>query len=199
MKETLRITLEEKVKIPPEADSYSIDGWDMNNSQQQAYIRAINRHLVKTVDTGDDTKAVKTASTEGDGDRETKEETRENHGIIGCGIYYPWVTQTDQWAEALQKAKAATGYRASWHWNMERGDPAEPGEKIPPKEDRYTKEYEPYQKAYMARKPDKPHAWSVNYKYRSAKRKDWEAEREERFEETLKRHQKMFAELLRDK
>ena len=184
MKETLRAIPERKVEIPPEADSISIDCWDMENSQQQAYIRAINRHLIKTVDTDS---------------KEAKEETKENHGIIGCGIYYPWVTQTDQWIEALQKAEAATGCRASWHWNMERGDPEEPKKTIPPKKDRYTKKYEPYRRAYMARKPDKPHAWSVNYKYGSAKRKGWEAEREQRFEETLRRHQKMFAELLRGK
>src|SRR5699024_7724902 len=104
----------EKVKIPPEADSLSVDGWDMGNDQQQAYIRAVNRHLIKTVDT--DNKTIKAVDTERD--EETEEEVKENHGIIGCGVYYPWVTQTDQWIEALQKAEAATGYQASWHWNM---------------------------------------------------------------------------------
>ena len=198
----------DRVKIPPEADSLSIDGWDMDNGQQQAYIRAINRHLIKTVDTDNDNKAAKTADAEGDGDGEGKEEARENHGIIGCGIYYPWVTQTDQWAEALQKAEAATGYRASWHWNMERGeevdvqnwettrgDPKKKGKKIEPEKDRYTKKYEPYQKAYMARVQTilKARRWAPE---------EWEglkAEREQRFEETLKRHQKMFAELLGNK
>lgn len=81
-----------------EADSLSIDGWDMDNDQQQEYIEAVNRHLIRTG------------------------EPKENHGIIGCGIYQAWVIQTDQWAEAIQKAEAETGYRASWHWNIKRGD-----------------------------------------------------------------------------
>lgn len=120
----------ERVKIPPEATSLSIEGWDMDNRQQQAYIRAVNRHLMKTVDTD-------------------KDEGKKNHGIIGCGIYYPWVTQTDQWAEALQKAEAATKYRASWRWIMDSGDPAEPGEKVPKPEGWYDKIAEPYQKKYL--------------------------------------------------
>ncbi len=80
-----------KIGALPEADSYSIDGWDVDNDQQQAYIQAVNKHL-------------------------------KNQGVIGCGIYQAWVIQTDQWAEALRKAETETGYQASWHWNMERGD-----------------------------------------------------------------------------
>ena len=87
-----------KIAALPEADSLSIDGWDMDNDQQQAYIQAVNRHLIQAGD------------------------PKENHGIAGCGIYQAWVTQTEQWAEAIQKAEAETGYQASWHWNMEKGD-----------------------------------------------------------------------------
>ena len=159
----------EKVEIPPEANSLTIEGWDMNNSQQQAYIRAVNRHLIKTVDT-------------------EKEEDKENHGIIGCGIYYPWITQTDQWEEALQKAEAATGYRASWRWIMDSGDPAEPGEKIRAEPGRYDDIATPRQKAYKARMPYVPKSG-----HKSPERERWEAEREQRFEETLKRQQEMFA------
>ena len=160
----------ERVKIPPEANSLSIEGWDMDNSQQQAYIRAVNRHLEKTVDTDKD------------------DEGKENHGIIGCGIYYPWVTQTDQWAEALQKAEAATGYRASWRWIMDSGDPAEPGEKLPKPEGWYDKIEEPYRKKYLKQIPYIPKSGR-----KSPERERWEAEREQRFEETLKRQQEMFA------
>ena len=195
----------DRVKIPPEADSLSIDGWDTENSQQQAYIRAVNRHLIKTVD--EKKTVVKTVDTEEEGGEKQVEE-QENHGIIGCGTYYPWVTKTDQWAEALQKAEAATGYRASWHWNMERGEEAkvrnwetvkgdtkQTGKKIKPKKDQYTKEYEAYRKAYMARVQDalKARYWAPE---------EWEglkAEREERFEETLKRQQRMFAEIFSKK
>lgn len=189
MKEMLR----EKIEIPPEADSYSIDGWDADNSQQQAYIRAINRHLVKTVDTKKE--------------KNEKEENEENHGIIGCGIYYPWVTQKDQWAEALQKAEAETGYRASWHWNMERGEieeiidwetgerrPKEAGKALPRPKGWYDKIAEPYQKKYTEQTPYVPKSGR-----KSPERKRWEAEREQRFQETLKRHQKMFAELFGNK
>lgn len=161
----------DRVKIPPEANSLSIDGWDTDNSQQKAYIRAINKHLVKTVDT-------------------EEEEGKENHGIIGCGIYYPWVTQKDQWAEALQKAEAATGYRASWRWIMDSGDPAEPGEKLPKPESWYDKIAEPYRKKYLKQMPYVPKSGR-----KSPERERWEAEREQRFEETLKRHQEMFAEI----
>lgn len=195
MKKTLREIPEEKIEIPPEADSYAIDGWDAENNQQQAYIQNINRHLAKTVDT------------ETDAQKGEKEENKENHGIIGCGIYYPWVTQKDQWAEALQKAEAATGYRASWHWNMERGEteeiidwetgekkPKEQGKKIPKPEGWYDKITEPYRKAYMERMPGMPESGR-----KSPERKRWESERKRRFEETLKRQQKMFAELLRGK
>lgn len=161
----------DRVKIPPEANSLTIEGWDMDNSQQQAYIRAVNRHLEKTVDTD-------------------KEEGEENHGIIGCGIYYPWVTQKDQWAEALQKAEAATGYRASWRWNMDNGDPAEPGEKVPKPEGWYDEIAEPYRKKYLKQMPYIPKSGR-----KSPERERWEAEREQRFEETLKRQQKMFAEI----
>lgn len=161
----------DRVKIPPEANSLSIEGWDMDNSQQQAYIRAINRHLVKTVDT-------------------EKEEGKENHGIIGCGIYYPWVTQKDQLEEALQKAEAATGYRASWRWLMDSGDPAEPGEKVPKPEGWYDKIAEPYRKKYLKQMPYIPKSGR-----KSPERERWEAEREQRFEETLKRQQEMFAEI----
>lgn len=162
----------DRVKIPPEANSLSIEGWDMDNSQQQAYIRAINRHLEKTVDTDKD------------------DDGKENHGIIGCGIYYPWVTQKDQWAEAIQKAEAATGYRASWHWNMERGDPAEPGEKLQVAPGWYDEIAAPRQKAYKARVPYVPKSGR-----KSPERERWEAEREQRFEETLRRQQEMFAEI----
>ena len=203
MEEILRQTSAEEIEIPPEADSYSIDGWDMNNSQQQAYIRAINRHLTETVDTN-------TKETENAEKEDEKEESRENHGIIGCGIYYPWVTKEDEWAEALQKAEAATGYRASWHWNTEEGEVDEiadweTGEKktkepeteeakkeLKKAEGWYDKIEKPYQNAYMARTPEAPkEGWR-----KSLKRKQWEAERKRRFEETLKRQQKMFAELL---
>ena len=159
----------DRVKIPPEANSLTIAGWDMNNSQQQAYIRAINRNLEETIDT-------------------EKEEDKENHGIIGCGIYYPWVTQTDEWVKALQKAEAATGYRASWHWNTESGDPAEPGEKLPKPEGWYDKIEEPYRKKYLKQMPYVPKSGR-----KSPERERWEAEREQRFEETLKRQQEMFA------
>lgn len=195
----------EKVKIPPEADSLSIDGWDINNSQQQAYIQAINRHLIKTVDT--DGKTAKNVDTKENEDGESKEEARENHSIIGCGIYYPWVTQTDEWVEALQKAEAATGYRASWHWVEERGEDTEvqnwetttgdpesskkKGKKIKKKESWYDKIAKPRQEAYMKRVP-----YPGKSEHKSPWRKDWEAERQQRFEETLKRHQEMFAELL---
>lgn len=162
----------DRVKIPPEANSLSIEGWDMDNSQQQAYIRAINRHLVKTVDTDKD------------------DEGKENQGIIGCGIYYPWVTQTDQWAEALQKAEAATKYRASWRWIMDSGDPAEPGEKVPKPEGWYDKTAEPYRKKYLKQMPYVPKSGR-----KSPERERWEAEREQRFEETLRRQQEMFAEI----
>lgn len=162
----------DRVKIPPEANSLSIEGWDMDNSQQQAYIRAINRHLVKTVDTDKD------------------DEGKENHGIIGCGIYYPWVTQTDQWEEALQKAAAATGYRTSWRWIMDSGDPAEPGEKVPKPEGWYDEIAIPYQKKYLKQMPYIPKSGR-----KSPERERWEAEREQRFEETLKRQQEMFAEI----
>ena len=198
MKETLEEITEKE--IPPEADSYEIDGWDMENEQQQAYIKAVNRHLTETVDT--DAKETENAEK-----KDEKEESKENHGIIGCGIYYPWVTQKDQWAEALQKAEAATGYRASWHWNMERGEteeiidwetgekkPKEQGKKIPKPEGWYDKITEPYRKAYMERMPKMPESGR-----KSPERKRWEAERKRRFEETLKRQQKMFAELLRGK
>ena len=161
----------DRVKIPPEANRLSINGWDMENSQQQAYIRAIDRHLVKTVDTD-------------------KEEGEENHGIIGCGIYYPWVTQKDQWAEALQKAEAATGYKASWRWIMDSGDPAEPGEKLPKHEGWYEKIAEPRRKKYLAQVPYVPKSGR-----KSPERERWEAEREQRFEETLRRQQEMFAEI----
>lgn len=156
----------DRVKIPPEANSLSIEGWDTDNSQQQAYIRAINRHLVKTVDTDKD------------------DEGKENHGIIGCGIYYPWVTQTDQWAEA------ATKYRASWRWIMDSGDPAEPGEKVPKPEGWYDKIAEPYRKKYLKQMPYVPKSGR-----KSPERERWEAEREQRFEETLRRQQEMFAEI----
>ena len=162
----------DRVKIPPEANSLTIEGWNMDNSQQQAYIRAINRHLVKAVDTDKD------------------DEGKENHGIIGCGIYYPWVTQTDQWAEALQKAEAATGYRASWRWIMDSGDPAEPGEKLPKPEGWYDEIAEPYRKKYLKQIPYIPKSGR-----KSPERERWEAEREQRFEETLKRQQEMFAEI----
>lgn len=180
----------EKIRIPPEADSYSIDGWDMDNSQQQAYIRAVNRHLEETIDADNDNKAEKTANAEGDGDGESKDGTRENHGIIGCGIYYPWVTQTDEWVKALQKAETATGYRASWHWNTERGDPAEPEEKLPKHEGWYDKIAEPYRKKYLKQMPYVPKSGR-----KSPEREQWEAEREQRFEETLRRQQEMFAEI----
>lgn len=162
----------DRVKIPPEANSLSIEGWDMDNSQQQAYIRAINRHLEKTVDTDKD------------------DDGKENHGIIGCGIYYPWVTQKDQWAEALQKAEAATGYRANWRWIMDNGDPAEPGEKVPKHEGWYDKIAEPYRKKYLKQMPYVPKSGR-----KSPERERWEAEREQRFEETLRRQQEMFAEI----
>lgn len=162
----------DRVKIPPEANSLTIEGWDMDNSQQQAYIRAINRHLVKTVDTDKD------------------DEGKENHGIIGYGIYYPWVTQKDQWEEALQKAEAATGYRASWRWIMDSGDPAEPGEKVPKPEGWYDKIAEPYRKKYLKQMPYIPKSGR-----KSPERERWEAEREQRFEETLKRQQEMFTEI----
>lgn len=162
----------DRVKIPPEANSLSIEGWDMDNSQQQAYIRAVNRYLEKTVDTDKDN------------------EGKENHGIIGCGIYYPWVTQTDQWAEALQKAEAATKYRASWRWIMDSGDPAEPGEKVPKPEGWYDKIAEPYRKKYLKQMPYVPKSGR-----KSPERERWEAEREQRFEETLRRQQEMFAEI----
>lgn len=184
----------EKIKMPPEADSISIDGWDIENSQQQAYIQAINRHLEKTIDTEDDNKAAKTANAEGDGDGESKDGARENHGIIGCGIYHPWVTQTGEWVKTLQKAETATGYRASWHWNTERGDPAEPEAKIPKPVGWYDEIATPRQKAYKARVPYVPKSG-----HKSPEREHWEAKRQQRFEETLKRHQKMFAELLRGK
>lgn len=161
----------DRVKIPPEANSLSIEAWNMDNSQQQAYIRAVNRHLEKTVDTD-------------------KEEGEENHGIIGCDIYYPWVTQKDQWAEALQKAEAATGYRASWRWNMDSGDPAEPGEKVPKPEGWYDEIAEPYRKKYLKQMPYIPKSGR-----KSPERERWEAEREQRFEETLRRQQEMFAEI----
>lgn len=161
----------DRVKIPPEANSLTIDGWDMENSQQQAYIRAIDRHLVKTVDTD-------------------KEEGEENHGIIGCGIYYPWITQKDQWTEALQKAEAATGYRASWRWILDSGDPAELGEKVPKPEGWYDEIAEPYRKKYLKQMPYIPKSGR-----KSPERERWEAEREQRFEETLKRQQEMFAEI----
>lgn len=161
----------EKAKIPPEADSISIDSWDMDNSQQQAYIRAVNRHLEETIDT-------------------EKEEDKENHGITGCGIYYPWITQKDQWAEALQKAEAATRYRASWRWIMDSGDPAEPGEKLPKPEGWYDKIAEPRRKKYLAQVPYIPKSGR-----KSPERERWEAEREQRFEETLRRQQEMFAEI----
>lgn len=120
-------------------------------------------------------------------------------------MYYPWVTKEDEWAKALQKAEAATGYQASWHWNVERGEteevidwetgekkPKEQGKEIPKPEGWYDKITEPYRKAYMARTPEVPkEGWK-----KSPKRKQWEAERNQRFEETLKRQQKMFAELL---
>lgn len=184
----------ERVEIPPEADSLSIDGWDMGNDQQQAYVRAINRHLAETIDTDNDNKAAKTADAEGDGDRESKDGARENHGIIGCGTYYPWVTQTDQWREALQRAEAATGYRASWHWNTERGDPAEPGKALPREEGWYDKISEPYRQKYLKQIPYVPKSGR-----KSPERESWETEREQRFQETLKRHQEMFAELLGNK
>lgn len=157
----------DRVKIPPEANSLSIEGWDMDNSQQQAYVRAVNRHL--------------------DTDKEGGE---ENHGIIGCGIYYPWVTQKDQWAEALQKAEAATGYQASWRWIMDSGDPAEPGEKLPKPEGWYDEIAEPYRKKYLKQMPYVPKSGR-----KSPERERWEAEREQRFEETLRRQQEMFAEI----
>lgn len=165
----------DRVKIPPEANSLSIEGWDMDNSQQQTYIQAVNRHLEKTVETDKDDK---------------DNEGKENHGIVGCGIYYPWVTQKDQWEEALQKAEAATGYRASWRWIMDSGDPAEPGEKLPKPEGWYDKIATPRQKAYKARVPYVPKSGR-----KSPEREKWEAEREQRFEETLKRQQEMFAEI----
>ena len=189
----------EKVEIPPEADSLSIDGWDMDNDQQQAYIQTVNRHLIKTIDT--DSKTIKAVDMEENGENE--EEVKENHGIIGCGVYYPWVTQTDQWIEALQKAEAATGYRASWHWNIERGEieeiidwetgerkPKEPGKKPPKTEDWYTKKAKPYQQKV----PCVPKSGR-----KSPERIRWETEREQRLQETLKRHQEMFAELLGNK
>lgn len=160
----------DRVKIPPEANSLSIDGWDTDNSRQQAYIRAINRHLIKTVDT------------------EKEEEGKENHGIIGCGTYYPWVTQTDQWGEALQKAEAATGYRASWRWIMDSGDPAEPGKLLPKPESWYDRITKPYRQKYLKQIPYVPKSGR-----KSPERERWEAEREQRFEETLKRQQEMFA------
>ena len=194
----------EKVEIPPEADSLSIEGWDMDNDRQQAYIRAVNRHLIKTVDTDNktmDNKTIKAVDMERD--EESEDEVKENHGIIGCGVYYPWVTQTDQWIEALQKAEAATGYRASWHWNMERGEieeiidwetgerkPKEPEKKTPKAEGWYSKLAKPYQQKV-------PHILKSGRK--SPEREHWETEREQRFQETLKRHQKMFAELLGNK
>lgn len=184
----------DRVKIPPEADSLSIDGWDMANSQQQAYIQAINRHLAETIDTDNDNKAAKTADAEGDGDGESKDGARENHGIIGCGTYYPWVTQTEQWAEALQRAEAATGYQASWRWNTEHGDPAEPGKTLPREEGWYDKIAKPYQQKYLAQMPGIPKSGR-----KSPERESWETEREQRFQETLKRHQEMFAELLGNK
>ena len=162
----------DRVKIPPEANSLSIEGWDMNNSQQQAYIQAVNRYLEKTVDTDKD------------------DDGKENHGIIGCGIYYPWVTQKDQWAEALQKAEAATGYRASWRWIMDSGDPAEPGEKLPKPEGWYDKIAEPCRKKYLKQIPYIPKSGR-----KSPERERWKAEREQRFEETLRRQQEMFAEI----
>lgn len=162
----------ERVKIPPGANSLTIEGWDMNNSQQQAYIRAINSHLVKTVETDKD------------------DEGKENHGIIGCSIYYPWVTQTDQWEEALQKAAAATGYRASWRWITDSGDPAEPGEKVPKPRGWYDEITIPYQKKYLKQMPYIPKSGR-----KSPERERWEAEREQRFEETLRRQQEMFAEI----
>lgn len=186
MKETFGEIPKKKIEIPPEADSYAIDGWDADNNQQQAYIQNINRHLAKTI--GD----------------------TENHGIIGCGIYYPWVTKEDQWTEALQKAEAATGYRASWHWNIEKGETEEivdwetgerkPKEEPKPKEELkktegwYDKIAKPYQKAYIERTPGAPNGWR-----KSPERKQWEAERERRFEETLERQRKMFAEILNKK
>lgn len=178
-----------RIEIPLEADSLSIDGWDIDNSQQQAYIRAVNRHLIRTIDTKKD---------------EEEDEDKENHGIIGCGTYYPWVTQKDQWTEALQKAEAETGYRASWHWNMERGEveeitdwetgerkPKELREPLPKEEGWYDEIAKPYQKAYIERMP-----YPSKSGQKSPWRKSWEAEREQRFQKTLKRHQEMFAELL---
>lgn len=162
----------DRVKIPPEANSLTVDGWNMDNSQQQAYIQAVNRHLEKTVNT------------------DKEDDGKENHGIIGCGIYYPWVTQTDQWAEALQKAEAATGYRASWRWIMDSGDPAEPGEKLPKPEGWYDKIAGPYRKQYLKQIPYIPKSGR-----KSPERERWEAEREQRFEETLKRQKEMFAEI----
>ena len=181
----------EKVEIPPEADSLSIEGWDMDNDRQQAYIRAVNRHLIKTVDTDNktmDNKTIKAVDMERD--EESEDEVKENHGIIGCGVYYPWVTQKDQWTEALQKAEAATGYQASWHWNMDNGDPAEPGEKLPKAEGWYSKLAKPYQQKV-------PHILKSGRK--SPEREHWETEREQRFEETLRRQQEMFAELIGNK
>lgn len=88
----------------------SIDNWDYNNSQQQAYIQALNKLCIAL-----NRKRRKTS------DEDDKSEDAIH--VIGCGIYDVTDAHKQDLKDLIRTATKRTGYKATWHTTTDEEEP----------------------------------------------------------------------------